>query len=300
MLIESRLILTKSFPRGVSKISFGNYEIRPVSYFSSTEIEALLSFSHNSANSDGKGHPEEEVDIICRLLSVFLNTRIRKLGTVADDNTIPVFDGRERVQYPQLFGYLEHDTLDDLIKRVLTLDEDLARQFIRACRCYSYALEQIPSDPAFSFFLFVTAGNCMSSREGVISDAESDPEDDQAERFSRFINAFIPDELKAANGMSGDFMTALLQNAFYHHRRAFIHDGRKIASASREADKNGAAYSHVSIDGREINVPGLVWLSNAVRSALLGYLKALVPPSGDSINATLFSNIALEKGMLKR
>jgi len=300
MLIESRLILTKSFPRGISKILFGNYQISPVSYFSSTEIEAMLSFSHNSTNSDGKGHPEEEVDIICKLLSVFLNARIRKLGTAADDNNIPVFDGRERLQYPQFFGYLEHDALDDLISRALTLDEDMARQFIRACRCYSYALEQIPSDPAFAFFFFVTAANCMSSCDESISYAESVAADNHADKFSIFVNAFIPDAIKAAEGLSDALITELLKNSFCHHRTSFIDGGKEIASASREADKNGSVYAQVTIDGREVNIPGLAWLSNVVRSALVGYLKALVPPSDDAINEKLFANIGLEKGKLKK
>ncbi len=299
MLIESKVILTKSFPRGVSKITFGNYEISPVSYFSSTEIEAMLSFSYNSNNFGDAVHPEEEVDIICKLLTVFLNTRIRKLGTAADDNNIPVFDGRERLQYPQFFGYLESEQTDDLISRTLTLDEDLVRQFIRACRCYSYALEQLPSDAAFALFMFITAANCMSSRDEVVPYVESDPDENQAERLSRFIKDFMPGTLEEKSRMSDELITELLENAFYYHRSAFIHDGKAIASASSEADRAGVEYSLSEVNGEEIKIPGLAWLSGVVRAALVGYLKSLVPPSEDTINQQLLSTIALEKAKLK-
>ncbi len=299
MLIESKLILTKSFPRGVSKVSFGNYEISPVSYFSSTEIEALLSFSHNSNNNGDIAHPEEEVDIICKLLSVFLNARIRKLSTAADENNIPVFDGRERLQYPQFFGYLDPEEADDLINRTLTLDEDLARQFIRACRCYSYALEQLPSDPAFALFMLVTAANCMSSRDEVVPSADTDPEENHAERLSRFIRDYLSDVLKEKGVMNEELLVELLENAFYYHRSAFVHDGKAIASASSDADRTGVEFSITVVNGKEVKMPGLAWLSGVVRGALVGYLKALVPPSEDSMNQQLFSNIALEKAKLK-
>ena len=299
MLIESRLILTKSFPRGISKISFGNYQISPVSYFSSTEIEALLTFTHEPKDSGEDGHPEEEVDIICKLLSVFLNARIRKLGTVADENNIPVFDGRERLQYPQFFGYLDPEPVDDLIKRTLMLDINLARHFIRACRCYAYALELIPSDPAFAFFLFVTGGNCISSRDETIPYSDLDPVDKQAERFSKFISEYVPDMLKTEGLEDDQFHTGLLENTYKYHRNVFIHDGKEITSASREADKTGANYSQVEINGNEVSIPGLGWLSNVIRGALVGYLKVFDQPSGDSINENLFSTIALEKAKLK-
>ncbi len=298
MLIESKIIITKSFPRGVSKISFGNYAISPVSYFSATEIEASLSFTNHEDDNNGRGHPEEEVDIVCKLLSVFLNARIRKLGTVADESSIPVFDGRERKQYPQFFGYLEHESLDDLINRVRTLDEKMARQVIRACRCYAYSLELIPSDPAFAFFLLVSSGKCISSMDEIIPFSDLDLWEKESERFAKFILDYFPAELKSDDANEDQLVNELLVNASCYHRKSFIHGNDGIKTASREADKNGSSYAQVMINNIEVKIPGLTWLSKVVRGSLIGYLNACDKPSSETVDDRLFSVLALEKAKL--
>jgi hypothetical protein len=299
MLIEAKLILTKFFPRGVSKVNFGRYEISPSSLFSSTEVEAKLSFSNDAVSPDEIGHPEEEIDIICKLLSVFLNARIRKIGTKVDENSIPVFDGKERPQYPQFFGYFDHNAVDDLIKRTLTLNEDVARQFVRACRCYSYALDMIASDPAFSFFLLVTAGQCMASRDEVIPFTELNPSEKESERFCNFIIRYLPQELKGEQKNNEELFAELLRNAHNFCREFFITGRKEIVEAAVEADKQGADYYIHLIADREFKIPGIAWLSKIVRGALVGYLQSLPAPSAGAVDEELFSKLALEKARLK-
>jgi len=296
MLIEARLILTKLFPRGVSKITFGRYEIHPLSLYSSTEVETMLSFKHTLVCPEGKCHPEEEIDIICKLLSVFFNTKIRRTETKADENDIPIYDGRERSQYPQFFGYLQPESTDDLIHRVLSLDENTARQFIRACRCYSYALELIPSDPHFAFFFLVTSGEFMSSQDKTIPFSELNPLEKRVERFCNFIIKYLPEEFK---GEDNNLITELLHNAHDYYSADFIIGGKGIFSAALDADKTGAIYSSHIIEDKEIKLPGFTWLSKFIRGALIGYLKSLPAPSKESVNEELFSLLTLEKAKLK-
>lgn len=299
MLIEARLILTKFFPREILKITFGRYEILPLSLFSSTEVETMLSFSHTFSCPEGKCHPEEEVDIICKLLSVFFNTKIRRTGTKADENDIPIYDGRERSQYPQFFGYLNPESVDDLINRVLSLDENTAKQFIRACRCYSYALELISSDPAFAFFFLVTSGEFISSQDKTIPFSELHPLEKRAKRFCNFIINHLSEEFKGEDEKNEKLFTELLHTAYDYYSADFIIGGKGIFSTALDADKTGVNYSNHIIEDKEVKLPGFTWLSKVIRGALLGYLKSIPAPSKESVNEELLSILTLEKSRLK-
>ena len=299
MLVEAKLMLSKLFPSGTSEVTFGRYRLEPVPLSSATEGEAILSFINTYEDPVGGGsNPEGEVNIVSRLLSVFFNARIKKSGIRMNDIDIPIVEGRERNQYPQFFGVFDPTQTSNYLARVLSLEQDLARQYIRACHTHSFALEFIPSDPTFAFFLLVVAGECLSSQDKVIPFSELEPDSNKCERFCRFITSFLPDDYKGDDERSEELFNELLKTAYYSHRSGFVHGGREVSSAALMADKVGSSYFKHATEGKEIKTPGLAWFAKIVRGALLGYLDSL-HLSPLRIDEELLSRLAFEEARLK-
>ena len=77
--IETRLVLTKSFPPGTANLKFGRYQIKPIPSTLPDETEAILEFADSYEAPSGRGsHPREEASIVCNLLSVILEARIQR------------------------------------------------------------------------------------------------------------------------------------------------------------------------------------------------------------------------------
>lgn len=300
MSVAVKLILSKRFPPGTPEFKFGRYRIQPVPLSSTAEGEAILSFMNTYEDPVGGGsHPEEEANIVCRLLSVFLDTRIKKNGLRVNEIDIPVIEGRDSGQYPQFFGVFDPTQIENYLRRALSLDEDLARQFIRACHTYSFALEFIPSDPTFAFFLLVVAGECMSSQDKVIPFSDLKPDSKKCERFCRFITSFLPEEFKGDDERNDPLFNELLKTIYYSHRSGFVHGGKEVSSAALMADKVGSSYFKHATEGKELRTPGLGWFAKIIRGTLLGYIISLPLPSDDRIDEELFPRLAFEKAGLR-
>lgn len=293
MLVETKITLSKSFPPGTPEILFGRYKIQPIPTEVSTHGEAVLSF----LNRDSLGsHPEEEAEMICRLLSLIFDTRIKKTGIRINHIDMPIIEGGERLQYPQFFGSLDPAKGNDYLTRFLSLDVDLARQYMRASRTYSFSLEFIPSDPTFAFFLLVVAGECMSSQDKVIPLADLQPDKNKCERFCRFIISFLLYEFKGNDEQNEELFMELLKTVYYEHRSGFTHGGKEVSMAALKADEARSSYFKHSTDGKEVKTPGLGWFAKIVRGSLLGYLHSLPATVG---NEDLIPRLALEKGCLR-
>jgi len=300
MPIAAKLILSKHFPPSTPEFKFGRYQIQPVPLSSTTEVEAIFSFINTYEDPVGGGsHPEEEINIVCRLLSVILDTRIKKNGLRINEIDIPIIENRDSSQYPQFFGILDPTQVENYLIRVLSLDEDLARQFIRACHTYSFALEFIPSDPTFAFFLLVVTGECMSSQNKVIPFSELEPDAKKCDRFCRFVTSFLSEEYKGDDERDDILFNELLKTVYYSHRSGFVHGGKEVSSAALMADKARSSYFKHATGGKEIKTPGLGWFAKIIRGALLGYLISLPAPLRDHIDEELFSRLAFEKAGLK-
>ncbi len=298
MLVETKLTLSKAFPPGTSEILFGRYKIRPIPSELAAHGEALLAFSSTYEHPIGGGsHPEEEAEIVCKILSLFLDTRIKKTGTRINCIDIPVLKGRERSQYPQFFGVIDPTKANDYLARFLSLDDDVARQYIRASRTYSFALEFIPADPTFAFFLLVVAGECMSSQDKVIPHADLQPDRNKCERFCQFIISFLLDEFKDDDERDEKLFMELLKTAYYDHRSSFTHGGKEVSMAALKADEARSSYFKHATEGREVKTPGLGWFAKVIRGALLGYLLSI--PTNERKDEHLLSRLAFEKAGLK-
>jgi hypothetical protein len=260
----------------------------------------VLSFVNTYEHPEGGGsHPEEEAEIVCRLLSLFLDARIKRAGVRINNIDIPIFEGQERLLYSQFFGMLNPGKLNDYFARFASLDDDLARQYIRAARTYSFALEFIPSDPTFAFFLLVVAAECMSSQDKVISFKELSSEPKKCERFCRFITTFLLEEFKGNDERSESLLTELLKTTYYEHRSGFTHGGKEVSSAALKADEIGSSYFKHATEGKEIKTPGLGWFAKVIRGALLGYILSIPSHNKEHKDDQLIPRLALEKAFLK-
>lgn len=254
---EMRLVLSKRFPPGTEVIELGRYQVRPIPT-SSMDGEAVLSFIDTYESSEGGGsHPEEEATMVARCLSLSLDARLRKAGIRVNHIDIPDSPHREREEYPQFYGICDPSSLGSHLAVFGSLPDDLARQFARAASTYSFALEFIPADPTFAFFLLVVAVECLSSQDAVIPYAELHPDKSKCERFSAFVQRMLPEAVKGADERDEELFTHLLRTVYYSHRSAFVHGGREVSVASLLTDKAGSRYLKHLVDGKETKTPGL-------------------------------------------
>ena len=295
---EMRLVLSKRFPPGTATIGLGRYEVRPIPT-STIDSEAVLSFKDTyEAPVGGGSHPEEEATIVARCLSLCLDARLRKAGIRVNHIDIPDPPHRERQGYPQFYGICDPSALERHLTVFGSLPDDLVRQFSRAASTYSFALEFIPADPTFAFFLLVVAVECLSSQDAVIPYAELHPDKAKCERFCAFVKRMLPDTVKGPDESDEELFTHLLKTVYYSHRSAFVHGGREVSIASVLADKAGSSYLNHLMDGEETKTPGLAWFAKVVRGSLLGYLES-VPPDALNIDEHRLSRLAFEKAGLQ-
>jgi hypothetical protein len=295
VLFEMRLALSKRFPPGTATLGLGRYELRPIPS-SSSNGEAVLSFVDTfEAPMGGGSHPEEEAWIVARCLSLCMDARLRKNGIRVNHIDIPI---SPQGGYPQHEGTCDSSDLGHYLAIFRSLPDDLCRQFSRAASTYSFALEFIPGDPTFAFFLLVVAIECLSSQDAVISHREINPENGTCERFCAFVNQMLPIASQGPDEKDKELFIYLLKTVYYSHRSAFVHGGREVSVAAVHADKAGSSYFKHLIDGKETKTPGLGWFAKTVRGSLLGYLESL-PPEAWTGDEHRLSRLAFEKAGLQ-
>lgn len=294
-VIQTRLSLSKLFASGSDGFDCGRYRVRAIPSALPGKSEAVLEFIDAFEGEIGGGsHPEEEANILCDFLSLILEARVKRDGFRINSIDIVQPSGGPP-EFAQ--GSLDVTSLQPDFEKVLSLKEGLGRQFGRACRSYASALDFIPSDPTFAFFLLVVATECMSSQACVISAAELPIDSKKCDRFCTFIERFLPDEFKGDDERDPGLLRELLKEAYFAHRSAFVHGGKEVSSASLMADRAGSSFFKHATDGKEVKTPGLRWFARIVRGALLGYLRLLPDVAGH--NNDLLARLAREKALLR-
>ncbi len=295
---ELKLVLSKRLPPGTVAIEAGRYRLAPVPT-ASADAEAVLSFSNSyEAPVGGGSHPEEEATIVARCLSLSIDARVRKAGIRINHIDIPDSPDRHRTLYPQFYGRCDPTAFPTHLRVLAALPDDLARQVSRAAATYSFALEFVPGDPTFAFFLLVVAIECLSSQDAVIPYAELEPDGKKCERFCRFVKGMLVEAVKGPDERNDELITQLLKTVYYAHRSGFVHGGREVSAAALLADKAGSSYLKHLVDGKETRTPGLAWFARVVRGSLLGYLER-VPDATLAPDDTRLSRLAFEKAGLQ-
>lgn len=298
IILEAKVDLSKSFAPGSGQVLFAQYALRAIPSSLPGKSEAVLSFVNAlNAQPGASINPEEEANIATKLLSLFWDCRIHKNGTRINQVDVSTATKRDPGTYPQFSGVLDPSDTDKLIKAVLCLPLDLARQVTRACHAFAFALEFMPEDPTFAFFLLVVAVECLSSQDTVIPFSQLPPDKNKCERFCQYIKLYLCDQFKGQDEKNDDLFTELLKTVYYAHRSAFVHGGKEVSRAALMADQLKSSYFKHSVEQKEVRTPGLGWFARIVRGSLIGFLLSK-GSSSDSIDANLLSKLAAEKGQL--
>lgn len=280
ILVETRLVFSSRFKKGTSEIRCGRYAFRLIPSTNPGRSEAVLSFpSDYSRPDDGGSHPEEEANILCNCLAVLLESQVKRQGLRFNGIESPFHGGDATV----LATGTEIDSsfLCTDLARLLTLDIDVARQFVRSCRAFASAIGYIPSDPTFAFFLLVVAVECLSSQPAIIKAEDLDVDSKKCERFCLFIDRNLPATLRGSDEQDSALFRELLKTTYYAHRSGFVHGGKDVSITALMADSLGSSYFKHFVEGKEVRTPGLRWFARIVRNSILGYVRSCPEAPGD-------------------
>lgn len=293
-LVQAKVALSKAFPATVDEIRFGRYLFRalPSPHDSS---DAVLVFS-NSPDEKGSSHPQAEAAFVCQLFALFIEGRCRASEFRIGGVNVSTPPERRSPSEALFLGVIQTEGLQDLLARAQGLGKSLGTQFLRAARAYSSAIDLIPDDPTFAFFLLTTAIECLSTQDAVIPFAELPPEGHTCERFCLFVKRYLPRDVRGADENDEELFVKLLKEVYYRHRSAFTHGGKEVSGASLQADLLGSSYFKHAVDGETRKTPGLKWFAWVTRGSLLGFLLSRAPAAPDE---GFLARLALESGKIR-
>ena len=282
----------------------GRYTIEPLpgSFTLSHNVSAtnryLLRFQDTVG--DQGANPFEEARLFLSYFALLLGTRFHVESEMVDSVQSPSTTRRD--YYPEFYDLIDElPEFDALIGRLLSLDTDLARQYLRACEVYQTAVRLIEENTTFSFFLLTVSIECLSTK--VITgkrrrEAKGNDEEvpkGACDKFIEFILTYLPS--------TDDFLTEkewkeILKEIYYNHRSGFTHGGKSTPDAVVLADALNRKYIANIVDDKEIKTPGLKWFASVVRRCLIGYLHK-IQPREESRQVNHFKESSLEFGRVK-
>ena len=294
LVVQAKVVLSKAFPPAVDEIRFGRYLFRalPCSHGSS---EAVLVFS-NSPDEHGSSNPQVEAAFVCQLFALLTEGRCRTSDFRIAGLNVSTPPQKQSPSEALFLGVIQPEGLENLLQRAVGLGGSLGTQYLRAARAYSSAIDLIPDDPTFAFFLLTTAIECLSTQDSVIPFAELAPEGHTCERFCLFVKTYLPPDARGEDEKDASLLVELLKEIYYNHRSAFTHGGKEVSGASLHADVLASSYFKHSVDGKVRKTPGLRWFAWVTRASLLGFLL-----SRDSAepNQGFLARLALESGKIE-
>lgn len=270
MINELRCEFSRRLPIAVTQIDMGRYQLRALPTRYGSPQEAILVFEEKMKK--GHANPEEEGKIILSFLALLFNCRVRQTGYRVNgldisaehpkkNHLASLFDGSiEQRDYAMQFGYL------------LSLGEQLTKQFIRASNAYALAISSIDMDPSLAFLLLVTALECISTQEEFCPNAELDKSKKSTERYCRLVREYCSDAFDLYPAGGEEAFVRDLKTVYYSHRSGFVHGGKEVSVASKIADQAGFHSIGHFVDGKEVFTPGLKWFFDVSRRTLLGFL----------------------------
>ena len=283
--------LGKSLKPGFSEINLGKYKISilPSGELDEFESELLLNFE-DKWNEDQQGsNPEKEGEIILSWLSMILRQRLKVSSSMLNNVQIPN-DNKEIIIFdsPVIFP----EEILDLYNRFKSISKDSSlERYVRACECYQEALLISNSNPTISFFLFVVCIECLSNKDydfyqylkKEINSKKNVSKEEIDEIYRRFIeeyglkNNFIEFILSHFDDWKRDFSEDEFRNllsSVYQIRSTFTHKGENLKKYIKLIDSTLKSKSVVTkIGDKNLEFPGLNYLSNIVRDVLIDYLK---------------------------
>lgn len=248
----------------LARVKFDKYKISsvptPRESLSDSHERILLEFYDFWKDDQRRSNPKKEAAYILSLLSLILQMKV-ELDSVKVNNVQGTLrKGRSTF----LMGKMEFPSdLEDLFKKLHSLNVDVLRQFLRSCDAYRTALSLVDSNPTLSFFLLVTAMEAISNK--VIGS------DEVSKNFRSFILRYLPNSFK--EDLEDERLLHLLIKQAYDMRCAFTHGGIEISIATLSADDLARKYVKHYIKGNEVYSPSLRWFESVVRAVLIEFLR---------------------------
>jgi hypothetical protein len=283
--VEILFTSSKALEPGLKEVRFNKYRISSIptakESLDDSHENLVLDFQDLWKEGQTSSNPEKEGDYVLSLLSL-----VSKMKVEFDSikvNNVQVTLRRRRSS--SLMGKIKLPTdLEDLLRRLQSMDPDLLRQYLRSCSAYRAALSLIDDNPTLSFFLLVTAIEAVSNKALKSGELKKD--------FREFILRYLPKSFEDELGR--DLLLLLLEEA-YTMRCAFTHGGKEISIGTLSADHTDRKYVRHYIDDREVVSPSISWFGDVVQAVLLGFLKAQAIAE---IHESIMSDLAKEEGII--
>jgi len=272
-------------------IKVGKYIIEPLPTNSGNQagskINYLLRFEDDFREWEMSSNPIEEAQLFLSFLSLQLGSRLEIDSSMINNVKITMPDSIYTDIYKEYRSMVT--SLPDLnvrLKEVMSLENSIATQFLRACEIYRAAINLIGENNTLSFFLLSIAIECLSNKISLKRGT--------CEKFVDFITTYYPDTI---NFKDDKEYISVLKEIYYNHRSAFTHGGKAIPEASHLADQLNKAYIKNSIDGKKVRTPGLKWFEHVVRGCLIDFLdKTEQNDEGSKID--YFKDVSVKRGLI--
>ena len=292
MDVKTKFVHSKAFNPNLGNIIFGKYRLENLPTGRegtlSSSWESLLMFEDNMREGERSSQPTVESDLILYWLSLMFRMRIEPKGMLLN-NVETGYTKRYREYYREYEAQItELPDLENLIKKLCSIDIDILRQYIRACAVYNFALTLFGENNTFAFFLLSVSIECIANK--VISEGQT------CDKFIQFILDNISEE-KAKECRGENEWKEFLKEIYYNHRSGFTHGGKEIPEASLLADRTNRIYVKNEIDGKEVKTPSLKWFESVVSDALVGFLNK--QPINEVMSLEKIKDLSLEKGFVK-
>jgi hypothetical protein len=284
--VEVLFTSSKTLEPRLKEITFGKYRISPIptakESLDDTHESFILEFQDLWKEGQMSSNPEKEGDFVLSLLSLISGTKV-EFDSIRVNNVQGTLR-RRRSSF--LWGKMDLPTdLEELFKKLQSLNADLLRQYFRSCSAYRAALSLIDDNSTLSFFLLVTAVEATSNK--VMATGE------QGRDFKEFILRYLPKSFEDELG-SKELLLLLIEEA-YAMRCAFTHGGKEISIGTLSADQIERKYVKHYVEEKEVYSPSISWFVSVVQAVLLQFLRDQKVAEGQE---SILAELAEEKDII--
>jgi hypothetical protein len=258
---------SKRLVPSIDSVTFGKYVIEPIPSSDTGDTSAtnqyLLRFKHQITEENNGSQPEKEAEYILNLFSLWIGTKIEINSAMI--NSVNLGHRSRSAAASEIAGILE--TPPDFVvlwSYFISLENDIAKRFLRSVSAYNTAVNLISKNNTLSFFLLTVAVECLSNK------IKKKNVKRHSDKFVDFILTYTPDKSQLD---SEELWKELLHEIYDQHRSGFTHDGVEIPYASDLADQLNRPYFSNPYNGKVVKTPSLKWFEKVVRNCLLEYLK---------------------------
>ena len=300
--VDIKFRISGKLKNDFGSIQIGKYTFSKIPSNLKDNSELILSFRDVWKEGQIHSNPEKEAEIILSWLSVILRQRV-KFDSGMLNNINNSKENKEKIVFSEEISF--QDNITELYTKLKSLpyDEDnkLLDKYIRACECYQDALFLSSENPGISFFLFVVSIECLSDKnnnfyEHLMNEIKTTEQISKKEieevykkynenfgSHKQFIKFIIENFDEWKQSFSEDEFKKLL-SSIYSIRSTFTHTGEDLKKYIELIDntlKSKTVFTRIG--DKNLEFPGLNYLSHLVGSVLINFLNSKTPSEKDNI-----------------